>query len=186
MRRLVLHHLANYRPANQLHKQATSRPLIFIGHSFGGNVIEQVRGNRPILTFRPTVLTIQALVSATRHGSEYLPIAESTVGVIFLGTPHRGSPAAAWGALIASLAPPGFVVEDRLLKALEQQSDSLADRLRDFSHWLFSESVSVVCAFEQLATDYSYRAGFVGKFLPSKELVRVPMAVAHQRPLTAF
>ncbi|KAK2599135.1 hypothetical protein QQS21_005396 [Conoideocrella luteorostrata] len=135
-------------------KPVTSRPLIFIGHSFGGNVIEQ------------------AIVSATRHGSEYLPIAESTVGVIFLGTPHRGSSAAQWGALIASLAPPGYVTtEDRLLKALEQQSDSLADRLRDFSQWLFSESVSVVCAFEQFATDYSSRAGFLGKLLPSKDLV---------------
>ncbi|KAK2611959.1 hypothetical protein QQS21_002065 [Conoideocrella luteorostrata] len=136
-----------------IREMVTGRPLIFIGHSFGGNVIEQ------------------AIVSATRQGSEYRPIAESTVGVIFLGTPHRGSPAAKWGALIASLALPGFVSEDRLLKALEQQSDSLADRLRDFSHWLFSESVSVVCAFEQLATDYSSRAGLLGKFLSSKELI---------------
>ncbi|KAJ3494179.1 hypothetical protein NLG97_g4251 [Lecanicillium saksenae] len=129
------------------------RPLIFIGHSFGGNVIEQ------------------AIVSATRNGSEYLGIAESTVGVIFLGTPHRGSPAAAWGALIASLARPGFVTEDRLLKALEQHSDSLSDRLRDFSRWLFLESVSVVCAFEKLPTNYSSRVGFPGKFIPSNMLV---------------
>ncbi|KHN94745.1 Peroxisomal targeting signal 1 receptor [Metarhizium album ARSEF 1941] len=139
--------------ANSLRKQVTNRPLIFIGHSFGGNVIEQ------------------AIVSASRHCSEYLSIAESTAGVIFLGTPHRGSPAARWGAMIASLASPGFVTEDRLLKALDEQSDSLADRLRDFSRWLFSDSVPVVCAFEQLMTDYSSRAGFVGKLLPSKELI---------------
>lgn len=163
--------------------------MIFIGHSFGGNVIEQVRGDDPMLTLQPTLLTIQAIVSATRHHSEYLPIAESTVGVIFLGTPHRGSPAADWGALTASLARPGFVTEDRLLKALEQHSDSLSDRLRDFSHWLFSESVSVVCAFEKIHTDCSSRVGLVGKVLPSsskKLLVRVPMAVSYQHPLTAL
>ena len=160
-----------------LQTQATSRPLIFIGHSFGGNIIEQVRVNHPILNYQPTVLTIQAIVSATRHGSEYLHIAESTVGVIFLGTPHRGSPAAAWGALITSLAPPGFVTENRLLKALEQQSDSLADRLHDFSRWLFAESVGVLCCFEQLPTDYSPRAPFVGKLLAPKEMVRAAIPV---------
>ncbi|KAM3549052.1 hypothetical protein MY1884_008914, partial [Beauveria asiatica] len=134
-------------------KPAVGRPLIFIGHSFGGNVIEQ------------------AIVSASRQDSEYSSIAQSTVGVVFLGTPHRGSPAASWGALIASLAPPRLVTEDRLLKDLEEQSDSQADRLRDFSRWLFSESVPAVCAFEQLVTDYSSRAGAVVKFMGSPKLV---------------
>jgi hypothetical protein len=93
--------------------------------------------------------------------------------VVFLGTPHRGSPAATWGALITSLAPPGFATEDRILKDLEEQSDALTDRLRDFSRWLFFESVPVVCCFEQLMTDYSSRIGYVGKILPFKELVRI-------------
>ncbi|KAJ6780463.1 hypothetical protein PWT90_01829 [Aphanocladium album] len=132
---------------------AVGRPLIFIGHSFGGNVIEQ------------------AIVSASRHRSEYLSIAESTIGVLFMGTPHRGSRAASWGALIATLAPPGIVTEDRLLRDLKALSDSQADRLRDFSHWLFSESVQVVCAFEQLVTDYSSRVGVVGKLLGIRELI---------------
>jgi hypothetical protein len=98
-------------------------------------------------------------------------IADSTVGVIFLGTPHRGSRAATWGSLIASLAPPGFATEDRILKDLEEQQGTLTDRLRDFSNWLFSESVPVVCCFEQLMTNYSSRMGPLGKFFPFKELV---------------
>ncbi|KAF7552936.1 hypothetical protein G7Z17_g3962 [Cylindrodendrum hubeiense] len=104
-------------------EKATDRPLIFIGHSFGGNLIEQ------------------AIVSASLHGSGYTEIAGSTVGVVFLGTPHRGSAAAAWGALIASLAPPQFSTEKSILRDLEEHSSTLTDRLHDFSRWLFSESV---------------------------------------------
>ncbi|PCD22178.1 hypothetical protein AU210_015976 [Fusarium oxysporum f. sp. radicis-cucumerinum] len=132
--------------------KATGRPLIFIGHSFGGNLIEQ------------------AIISASRQ-SGYLEIAESTVGVVFLGTPHRGSAAASWGVLITSLAPPQFTAEKRILKDLEEQSSSLTDRLHDFSRWLFVESVPVVCFFEQLATDYSSRMGAMGQVIPYKELV---------------
>ncbi|KAH7159350.1 hypothetical protein DER46DRAFT_560375 [Fusarium sp. MPI-SDFR-AT-0072] len=136
-------------------EKATGRPLMFIGHSFGGNLIEQ------------------AIVSASRHGSRDTEIAESTVGAVFLGTPHRGSNAAAWGALITSLAPSWFFPEGRILKDLEEQSGALTDRLHDFSRWLFVESVPVACFFEQLVTDYSSRMGVVGKVIPFRELVRI-------------
>lgn len=125
----------------------------------------------------------QAIVSASRHCSPHLSISASTIGVVFLGTPHRGSPAAAWGAIIASLMPSGLAPEDRLLKALEKHSDSLADRLRDFSGWLFSESVPVVCAFEQLVTDYSSRLPLLGTFVPSRTLVCVLFLVVAQRKI---
>lgn len=94
------------------------------------------------------------MVSATRHNLEYTPIAQSTAGVVFLGTPHRGSRAATWGVLITSLAPPSFVTEDRILKDLEAHSGTLTDRLHDFSRWLFSESVPVLCCYETLKTKY--------------------------------
>ncbi|KAG6999753.1 Vegetative incompatibility protein HET-E-1 [Fusarium oxysporum f. sp. conglutinans] len=112
----------------------------------------------------------KAIISASRQ-SGYLEIAESTVGVVFLGTPHRGSAAASWGVLITSLAPPQFTVEKRILKDLEEQPSSLTDRLHDFSRWLFVESVPVVCFFEQLATDYSSRMGAMRQVIPYKELV---------------
>ncbi|OBT65186.1 hypothetical protein VE03_04700 [Pseudogymnoascus sp. 23342-1-I1] len=130
------------------------RPLIFIGHSFGGNLVEQ------------------AIVSSRLH-SVYKDIAESTVGVIFLGTPNRGSKAAKWGALIASAAGPFVTTEDRILNDLQEQSGTLIDRLHDFSSWLFSESVPVVCYWEQLATEYSTRAGPLGSIMKSmlKEVV---------------
>lgn len=89
-------------------------------------------------------------------------------------TPHRGSAAAKWGDLIVSLAPPQLTPEGRILKDLEEQSGTLTDRLHDFSRWLFSESVPVVCCFEQLETDYSSKVGHMGKMLPfSKKLVSI-------------
>jgi hypothetical protein len=100
-----------------------------------------------------------------------MPIAQSIAGVVFLGTPHRGSPAASWGVLITSLAPPGFVTEDRLLKDLEEHSGTLTDRLYDFSSWLFSESVPVLCCYEKLETNYSSRMGPLGKIIRFKQLV---------------
>jgi len=105
-----------------------------------------------------------------------LQIAESTVGVIFLGTPHQGCQVASWGRWVATLAPPGVVTEHRLLEVLEEQSDASTDRLHDFSRWLFSESVPTICGFERLVTDYSSRMGFMGKVAPLKELVRVANA----------
>ncbi|KFZ13980.1 hypothetical protein V501_03452 [Pseudogymnoascus sp. VKM F-4519 (FW-2642)] len=138
--------------------KATNRPLIFIGHSFGGNLIEQVCGFlNPDL--RSAVLNIRQAIVSSRLYSEYMHIAESTVGVIFLGTPHRGCEAAKWGVLIASLGGLLGSTEKRILEDLQQQSGTLTDRLHDFSSWLFSESVPVVCYWEQLETDYSTRAG---------------------------
>ncbi|KAK8142161.1 hypothetical protein G3M48_009262, partial [Beauveria asiatica] len=117
--------------------KARNRPLIFIGHSFGGIVIEH------------------ALVSATRHGSRYLDTAQCTAGFIFLGTPFRGSEIATWGRRATSIAPSIMVgTEDRLLKVVEVQSDMMKDCLADFTCWLFSESVPAICAFEKLRTDY--------------------------------
>ncbi len=118
----------------------------------------------------------QAIVSSTQDTSEYRSIAQSTAGVVFLGTPHRGSAAAARGLLITTLAAPGAVTEDRILKELEVDSGSQADRLRDFSMWLFAESVPILCCYEVEKTDYfpSLSSGPLGNIIPSKELVSSP------------
>lgn len=71
----------------------------------------------------------------------------------------------------------GVIKEDRILKDLEEQSGTLTDRLHDFSRWLFSDSVGVVCCFEKNVTDYSSRIKLLGNVLPSewtKQLVCTP------------
>ncbi|CAG8976325.1 hypothetical protein HYALB_00005732 [Hymenoscyphus albidus] len=61
-----------------------SRPLIFIAHSLGGLVLKQ------------------ALVIASKsEGCDYGNIWTSTLGILFFGTPHRGSELASYGAQLA-------------------------------------------------------------------------------------
>lgn len=103
--------------------------------------------------------------------------------MIFLGTPHRGSEAAKWGVLIAALGGLFGSTEKRILDDLQKQSGTLTDRLHDFSSWLFSESVPVVCYWEQLETDYSTRAGTLGFMKPMlKELVRIQIIISPTSP----
>lgn len=59
------------------------RPLIFIGHCFGGLVIQKVR------SFQYTIHVFSGKrQTLTLHTSG---LVNSTVGIIFLGTPHSGT-----------------------------------------------------------------------------------------------
>ncbi|KAI9773955.1 MAG: hypothetical protein M1839_001967 [Geoglossum umbratile] len=92
----------------------TRKPIVFVGHSLGGIVIKQ------------------ALFQA-RIEQRYNSISESTIGIIFLGTPHRGSEKAAYGKVLATAAtvalnkPP-----PRLLNALQVNSEALMRLTTDF------------------------------------------------------
>lgn len=63
----------------------------------------------------------------------YKSISESTIGIIFLGTPHRGSEKAAYGKVLAKIAttvlnkPP-----PRLVNALQTNSEALMRLTTDF------------------------------------------------------
>ena len=60
-------------------KRLEQTPLIFICHSLGGLVVKQM-----------------LRLSTDQHGTHEGKIAENTLGVIFLGTPHVGSNLALW------------------------------------------------------------------------------------------
>ncbi|KAK5525413.1 hypothetical protein LTR07_002565 [Exophiala xenobiotica] len=66
------------------------RPLIFIARSLGGIVVQQ------------------ALFQA-RLEARYQSIKDATLGLIFMGTPHRGSDKATYGKVLANVAQ--FIVE---------------------------------------------------------------------------
>ncbi|KAE8440997.1 hypothetical protein EG329_006134 [Mollisiaceae sp. DMI_Dod_QoI] len=111
---------------------APSRPLIFLCHSLGGIVVKQ------------------ALVTA-KLTECHRPIFESTCGVMFFGTPHRGGNKANFGGVLASIArfvggQPGNTFMDALKK------DSLFAKTL---HQLFkpvAETLLVVSFYETTPT----------------------------------
>ena len=94
----------------------------------------------------------------------------STVGIIFLGTPHRGTPAAKWGAIVATSAQfLGFGSEDSILKDLRESSETLNDLLYEFTLWTNRVSLKLVCCFEQQETDYGKRYGMTWRQLVRRQ-----------------
>ena len=89
----------------------------------------------------------QALVLAN-HGDGFRDIRLSTVGIIFLGTPHQGSDAAVYGMWLAQAARH----DKTLLESLKRNSPALHDVARDFE--TSYGSVDVVCFYENKEASY--------------------------------
>ena len=90
--------------------------MIFVGHSLGGIVIKSAL----IFSSESTLKSTQA-------------IELSTCGVIFFGTPHRGSEAAMWGEMVQDIA--NLTIEkpnSKLLETLEIDSRELEYQLQRF------------------------------------------------------
>jgi hypothetical protein len=109
------------------------RPIIFICHSLGGIVCKQ------------------ALVIAHEDNVTYGGVLQSVKGVIFLGTPHRGSSVATLGGVVGTIVNlPGLAtktVRTDLLDYLRPESRHLQDlaisvrnRLADLTVVSFYES----------------------------------------------
>jgi hypothetical protein len=85
-------------------------------------------------------------------------LTSSTVGIVFLGTPHRGTEAAKWGEIVATSAKAlGFGFEDSILKDLRKDSENLRDLLYKFTLWANRTRLSIVCFYEQHKSDYLKR-----------------------------
>jgi hypothetical protein len=97
------------------------------------------------------------------------------VGVVFLGTPHRGTVASRWGEWVAKTTK--FVgSEDQILKGLRDGSEDLQDLLYHFSLLVNRNSTKLVCFFEQHLTDYGKRAQ-LGAMVSWKEMVGLPLSL---------
>ncbi|TRX91012.1 hypothetical protein FHL15_007994 [Xylaria flabelliformis] len=100
----------------RLFSHADKRPLLFICHSLGGVVVKR------------------ALVIAHERSRRYGSITQDTFGIMFLGTPHRGSDAAFWGKLFGSLANIVTLgsIRTQLLDDLKRKSDILGATCSQF------------------------------------------------------
>ncbi|KAK0746428.1 hypothetical protein B0T18DRAFT_368817 [Schizothecium vesticola] len=94
-------------------RDAPSRPLVFVAHSLGG------------------LLSKVALIKASEHGqlqsqAHLRSIPQSTVGVLFFGTPHQGAdPFNTTHRVLKSLAGLGVQYNDSVVQTLLQRGDYL-------------------------------------------------------------
>ncbi|KAK1452526.1 pfs domain-containing protein, partial [Colletotrichum melonis] len=113
------------------------RPIVFVGHSLGGNVI------------------IHALLHA-KDDDEYEYLLDATAGVVFLGTPLRGTK---WQPFLNSVAqlmgPAGS--HCGIIKELEFNGTEVRDKLHRFCRLRNRLSMPVSCFSELYETDYGRR-----------------------------
>ncbi|KAL8871233.1 MAG: hypothetical protein Q9174_002892 [Haloplaca sp. 1 TL-2023] len=126
--------------------ECSDRPIIFVAHSLGGLVCAEA-----ILKAKQT------------DDGDKATIADTTHGIAFLGTPHRGSNEAKWAEIGRKIY--AFIADtnDTLLKDISQGSGRFAKIGHEFPFWLRQQAdrtgrkVSIVCFFETLDT------GAIGK-----------------------
>jgi predicted alpha/beta hydrolase family esterase len=156
----LLHELSTFRNSEE-NPTPDDRPIIFVAHSLGGLVV--------------------ANAVARQHGidTEAKKLSDSTVGMLFLGTPFEGSKKAEWGKLGDRFKRiiPGIKTED--IKNLEERSAKLEsinialnkyvkERDRDRTR----RPLNIVCYFEEHPT---YEAGLsIGKIVKKPSATTLP------------
>lgn len=100
---------------------------------------------------------------ANCHGDRYQTVADAIGGIIFLGTPHRGSPAQPIGSIIAGAAEALGYGESTLIMDVTEDSKDIYDLVNKFTKIVIrnriAETGAIVCFFENKKTNYSRRAG---------------------------
>ncbi|KAL4746391.1 hypothetical protein BDW72DRAFT_197748 [Aspergillus terricola var. indicus] len=122
-----------------------SRPIIFVAHSLGGILVKDTLKQSQDAQYKPKLQSIY----------------EHTYGVIFLGTPHRGSD---WATLAKSLTIFALgKMNDKLLRSLQVGSTDL-ERLTDAFAIMLKENKVKVWSFveSQAMTDIP---GFANKIV---------------------
>jgi hypothetical protein len=114
-------------------KHCPNRPIVFIGHCFGGIIIEK------------------ALASSKQRSHS---IVDHTVGVVFIATPHRGTQTQSTAAIIADIAAKANLGQrSRLIDSLAPHEDFLKDIVFQFSRLANEIRIPICCFYEQRRTD---------------------------------
>lgn len=110
--------------ANRQIRKVTQRPIVFIAHSLGGLVVK-----------RALIYSSEIRGNYTEH---LRSIFVSTYGILFLGTPHKGSNVAEWGSrlewICGAILPSKLVdTQPQLIDALKTNNETLQNIDRQFS-----------------------------------------------------
>jgi hypothetical protein len=114
------------------------RPLVFVGHSLGGLVIKEALIRSSEYHFNEQDEELGALYACAK-------------GVVFLGTPHRGSDLTPYGHIVAKVAK--LLLRNpnkKLISLLESESPILERQRRSFTS--ISKDISLACIIEELPT----------------------------------
>nr|AAS80314.1 SesB [Fusarium haematococcum] len=117
---------------------ASSRPLVFVAHSLGGLVCKEA-----------------ILLSRNNPEPHLRGIFDCTKGIVFLGTPHRGSWMADWASIPASALGIVKSINNSLLEILETDNkylQSVQDRFWSMvrEQQNAGRDLGVMCFFEEL------------------------------------
>ncbi len=119
-------------------KDEAERPLVFVGHSLGGLVIKGA-------------LIRSSEYHFNKQDEELGAVYLSTKGIVFLGTPHRGSDLTPYGHIVAKVAK--LLLRnpnEKLISLLESESPILERQRRSFAS--ISKDISLACVIEELPT----------------------------------
>ena len=95
----------------------------------------------------------------------------STYGVVFLGTPHRGSPEAGLGVLAANVCRATLPVSNTgILRSLEQNSEILERISEDFEQMMLREKVKAYSFVEEIPTPGEGIVRALSAFIPLSRL----------------
>ncbi|KAF6824006.1 ankyrin domain protein, partial [Colletotrichum plurivorum] len=145
-----------------------SRPIVFVGHSLGGNVIQH------------------ALLYANSDDG-FRHIVTLTAGVVFLGSPLRGSEFQSLAKIVAWFSR--FAgSHDGIVRNLAYDDENLMDMLHQFCRMRNTLSIATSCFFEIYESDYLKKMLSMGgpgrgrvyiclSALPSRQIVNTEQVV---------
>jgi len=114
------------------------RPLVFVGHSLGGLVIKEA-------------LIRSSEYHHNQQEEDLGSVFACTKGVVFLGTPHRGSDLTPYGHIVAKVARLLLrQPNEKLISLLESESPILERQRRSFAS--ISKDIGLACVIEELPT----------------------------------
>lgn len=116
-------HLVAELAANRRLRKCMERPIIFVAHSLGGLVVK-----------RALIYSSEIRGNYTEH---LRSVFVSTYGILFLGTPHKGSDIAEWGSrlewICGAVMPKKFIdSQPQLVDALKKDNETLQNIDRQF------------------------------------------------------
>jgi protein SERAC1 len=108
------------------------RPIMFVAHSLGGLVVEQ------------------ALIRCRGANPNLQSVLRSTIGIIFMGTPHSGPSLSRWGRIIAQYLNFTRQADASVINALQPESSLIENVQKDFGQLLqFSKTnMHIFCFYE--------------------------------------